>query len=212
MENNPDKAAKYLIELANIFASACRGPKWSILIEEGSLSPIAIGVRQLDHTPKFHDKLFHLGKVLCSAAYPVSFTCINNRMQIRLAGIEVFEPELVDFIEDLQVVQQSVPTSRTDDVEAFNFGYAGKLTPANTQETIFARSPIEAVMKFIITRVPVSEMNAMPLHHPDLDYTSYEMRAQKDWANIPFTDAYYFACKYLTATLVTRSMGRKQPA
>ncbi len=212
MDYNPDKAANSLVRIGKILNRELSGDRWSVVIEPGSRSPFAIGAgNALPEHIIIHD-METLQKALPPVAYPVVFTRIDGIMTLRLAGIEVLEPELADMINDMSLIQKSLPVSNFDNQEAFSFGKINKLRPGAAELTVMAHSPIEAVMKFIITRVPISEMNTMPLRHPDIDYKAYEMRSQKDWSPVPFADAYFFACKYLTATLVTHALSRRLTA
>jgi len=137
-------------------------------------------------------------------AFPVIISATPVGTDIYLGGVRVHEIEIEDVLEDFTIVEEALLDVPRDEDTGYSIGLAGRLEPSGANTSVVATSPLEAVMKFAMTKVALNDKDEIHADDPDVKASLLEMRSRHDWSRHDVSALFEQACDHLNAVLRNR--------
>ncbi|MBW3243724.1 hypothetical protein KUV57_13710 [Epibacterium sp. DP7N7-1] len=134
-------------------------------------------------------------------AFPVMISVTPAGTDLYLGGACIHESELEDTLRDFSIVEDALLDVPRGQETSYAIGLSGRLNPNTRHSSIIATSPLEAVMKFAMTKVALSEMEEILADDQDVKATDMEMRSRHDWARYDFASLFDQACQRINAVI-----------
>lgn len=144
-------------------------------------------------------------------AFPVMISATPTGTDIYLGGVRVHEVEIEDVLEDFTIVEEAMLDVPRSEDTAYSIGLAGRLRPNGVNTPVVATSPLEAVMKFTMTKVALNDMSEITADNPDVKAGFLEMRSRHDWAQHDISSLFEQACDQINNVLRNRDPEMAHP-
>ena len=138
------------------------------------------------------------------SAFPVMISATPVGPEIYLGGARTHEIEIEDVLEDFTIIEEAMLDVPRGEETAYAVGAAGYLSASGQSTSVIATSPLEAMMKYAMTKVALNDMTEIRADNPDVKADFLEMRSRHDWSRHDVSGLFQQACDHLNDVLRRR--------
>lgn len=170
-------------EMASIY-SAYRGhDQVSLVLEEnGKISNIFLNDADFEVVTRLRSVLQKMTLCFPGSAFPFVMSIGPTEINLRLGGVPAGLDELDDTFHGLAVIDEALLAEPLGDAEGYVIGPAGRMNGRGSMASVQGRSPLEAAMKFALTRAEIKNLDGDQLSAFGELGAGMEMRSRHDWA------------------------------
>lgn len=186
--------------------AAARGSGNAMLRVDKEFGPYARADGKLSEADatELAQEVSDLLEILPGCALPLVISADAALTEVRLAGVRIDNIDIEEALADFAILESALQNISAGDAEQYCIGPAGRLTPQTADQMIIARSPEEAVLKYAMTKIGFTEIQALDPACAAIDAERTEMRTQGDWKKLDTLAHLKEGCVHLNEALASR--------